>query len=100
MANMHYLKREKQGKLIQLFAVCRSDDEFGFITRTTKYAIDEQYKKEISYLAYPLPHEELTEISFEEFKELSRKHNLLTAGNIPNPKLSSDRDTSASNHSP
>ena len=83
MANTHYLKREKDGRLIQLLVVIRSQVEFGFLTRTIKYAIDTRFNKEISYLLYHLPHEELTEISFDEFSELCCKHNALTTENIP-----------------
>lgn len=77
MQKTHYLKREKKGQLIQLLLITQIIDEFGSHLHSVKYDVDPEYKKVFSYLRYPIPHEELTEISFAEFRELCGMHNCL-----------------------
>lgn len=85
MQTTHYLKREKEGKLIQLWMITELYDEIGYHKNAVKFDIDPNYKSVFSYLQYPIPHEELTEINFDEFRELCGKYNCLTKKPTPAP---------------
>jgi hypothetical protein len=97
MENIHYLKREKHEKIIQLWVVKEFYDEHGYHKRSVKFDIDPGYKTIYSYLQYNIPHEELTEISADEFKDLCCRFNCLCSsselpapGNISNDTLVSN----------
>lgn len=89
MKNTHYMKREKEGRVIQLIIVVELLDGFGNI-QYVKWDLEECYKKAFPFLRYPIPHEELTEISFDEFRELCRQHNCLTHQGMPAPGTPSE----------
>ncbi|MBL0309007.1 MAG: hypothetical protein IPP77_04815 [Bacteroidetes bacterium] len=87
MGKTHYLKREKEGKIIQLHILTELGDEFGSVRRI-KLDVDDRYKKLFPYIGYPIPHEELNEISFDEFRELCCNLNCLAHQGMPEPGVS------------
>jgi hypothetical protein len=74
MANTFYMKREKEGKLIQLLVVKETYGDFGLMTEKVKYDIDPSYKTKFHFMKYPIPQEELFEIGEEEFRQLVLLH--------------------------
>jgi len=87
MGNTHYLKREKDGKVIQLWIITEQYDEFGYHKTSVKFDIDPKYKTAFTYIQYPVPHEELKEISFVEFQNLCKEYNCLTHNSaLPEPQ--------------
>ncbi|MBL0309005.1 MAG: hypothetical protein IPP77_04800 [Bacteroidetes bacterium] len=57
-------------------------------SRCVKMDVDDRYKKLFPYIGYPIPHEELTEISFDEFRELCCNLNCLAHQAMPESDVS------------
>jgi hypothetical protein len=85
MQTTHYLKREKQGRLVQLFIITETVTAKGTLVTGSKIDVIPGYRKVIPYLRYTIPHEELTEIDFNEFRKLCGKHKLLKRPSAPVP---------------
>jgi hypothetical protein len=86
MANTFYMRREKEGKLIQLLIVKERHGEFGLMMDTVKYDVDPTYKIKFHFMGYPIPQEELFEVSKEEFAQLFNSH-LCSAPKLPPPPI-------------
>ena len=81
-----YLKREKNGVVIQLFKIVEKDI-LDVTPKITRYDIDDNFRHKFYFLDFTVPQDELHKIDEEEFFALFSKHLCHTPEETPVPQM-------------